>query len=810
MPAATTAHHHRSTTKVSHKPFKSRHATKSDLRDRSKGRIEPTTRQNKQQIVYSKFDRKNRAKQLRQNNHAQHVKAASVFAGRDGAPRIVAVVPLCDGVNAVETVKALNAAADFEDAEWDGRRVWIERFKQNVAYLTVQREMIDVLDACRMADFVVLVMAANTEVDELGETLLRAAESQGISNVLVVAQGIETLPTPKKKQQTIASLRTYITHFFPTVEKINSLRSKQECQNVLRMICTSQPRGIHWREDRSWMMVEEVRWPLGKAVADESGVGGVVLTGVIRGRGLKADRLVQVGDWGDFQIEKVEAAPTAKIKKHKDETMVTDMDGLAELLEVPTEDQDDLEDLAPEEVMMEDADFLTTASTNPTERKGVLIDDHYYYPDEEKFEPVKATRLPRGTSTYQAAWYLGDDSDSGSDMEDVEEPELDGGDPSVQDPADGPMEIDMRDPTEAGGTEYAQSEAFLDPSPAEEAEQIAEYRRQRHLDVEEDLEFPDEVELEPTALARERLLRYRGLKNARTSLWDTGEDRAHEPDEWRRLLEIGNYKAAKNRTLKEGFFGGVQPGTRVKVFLKDVPLSFQTIHDSTKPLAMYSLLRHEHKRTAVNYSITLTSALEAPLKSKQEIIAQCGSRRFIINPLYSDDANTPNDVHKFKRFLHPGQSAVASFNGPLTWGAVPVLYFRHVGPDSSAEMDIDSPSSAPRLEFIGTGTSLAPSHTRVIAKRLILTGHPYKIHRKVVTVRYMFFNAEDVAWFKALRLWTKRGRSGFIKQSLGTHGYFKATFDGKIDPQDAVAVSLYKRVWPRTARMFEVLPAAAE
>jgi hypothetical protein len=28
-------------------------------------------------------------------------------------------------------------------------------------------------------------------------------------------------------------------------------------------------------------------------------------------------------------------------------------------------------------------------------------------------------------------------------------------------------------------------------------------------------------------------------------------------------------------------------------------------------------------------------------------------------------------------------------------------------------------------------------------------------------------------------------------------GYFKATFDGKIDKQDTVGMSLYKRVWPR-------------
>jgi pre-rRNA-processing protein TSR1 len=112
-----------------------------------------------------------------------------------------------------------------------------------------------------------------------------------------------------------------------------------------------------------------------------------------------------------------------------------------------------------------------------------------------------------------------------------------------------------------------------------------------------------------------------------------------------------------------------------------------------------------------------------------------------------------------------------------------------------------------RLELIGTGTVVAPDHSRVIAKRVILTGHPFKIHKKVVTIRYMFFNSEDVNWFKALQLWTRRGRTGYIKESLGTHGYFKATFDAKINPQDSIGISLYKRVFPRKALPLEQVQA---
>ena len=32
---------------------------------------------------------------------------------------------------------------------------------------------------------------------------------------------------------------------------------------------------------------------------------------------------------------------------------------------------------------------------------------------------------------------------------------------------------------------------------------------------------------------------------------------------------------------------------------------------------------------------------------------------------------------------------------------------------------------------------------------------------------------------------------------------FRSTFDGKINPQDSVGVSLYKRVWPRDARAWK-------
>lgn len=795
--------HHRSTTKGTNKAFKTRHASKSALKEKEKGRVEGLekgSRKTPHQQVVSKIDRRNHAKQVRNNKLAARESEQSVFAGRDGASRIVAIVPLCGDADSTAIVKQLNDSVDIE-TDSSSLRVDVPRFKQKVQYLTPQRGLWQCLDACRLADFVLFVLSATEEVDEIGEQVLRCVESQGVSTVLTGVSNINAVEPAKKRPDVVKSLKSFITHFFATQEKVHDLSSRQDCSNVMRSLCTTSPKGIRWREDRSWMLLDDLRWEDSYAVA----------TGTVRGRALNADRLVQLGDWGDFQIDSISAAPLDTRKRSsKVDSMAVDGNQPGEVLQVPTDEQDDLAELAPDEATM---DELPAASLAPSERRAVLLDDHHYFDDEDEDEQMlRPKRLPRGTSKSQAAWYLGDFSDSGSDLETVdgdEEEDDFGAEASLEEgPEDGHFPEDTAiEPTEAGApSEYPQSEVFDDRAPDDEAEDIAAYRKRRRNDAEEDLEFPDEIELHPHVSARERLARYRGLKSLRTSAWDTEEDKPHEPEEWSRLLEISDYKSAKSRTLKDALVGGVKAGTGVSVRLRIPESQAAALQALPHPTALFALLKHEHKRTAVNTSISLSSDFEGPLKSKEELVMQCGPRRLVITPLFSQVGNTPNNVHKFDRYLHPGRTAVASFIGPLVWGSVPCLYFKRTTPPEAmnAVEDLANELSAPKasLEFIGTGTNLPPSTSRVVAKRVILTGHPYKIHKKLVTVRYMFFNKEDVQYFRALQLWTRRGRSGFMKEALGTHGYFKATFDGRINPMDAVAVSLYKRVWPRNAVLY--------
>ncbi|KAF2862574.1 DUF663-domain-containing protein [Piedraia hortae CBS 480.64] len=795
----TANHHHRATTKTTNKPFKSKHSTKSALKEQAKGKTsgEKGARKTPHQQLMSKLDRRNHAKQLRQNKLAERNGKNSIFSGRDAAPRIVALIPLCADVFAQGIAEALNESVDATEQPYLSSGVFeMTRFKQKVRYLTPDRDLFGCMDACRVADYVLFLLSAEEEVDQLGEEMLRCIELQGVSTVLAGVHNLCKFDSAKKKSETLKSLNSFMAHFFAGLEKVHDLSNRHDCCNVMRSVCTTMPKDIRWREARSWLLIDEVQWLDGQPA----------VTGTVRGRPLKADRLVQVGDWGDFQIEKVLAAPTeGKTVKPRANQMVVDEPGGDQVLTLPTDDQDDLAELAPEDMVQDDSNFRGTARA-PVGRKHVLIDDHQYFDEDEEDEMKIPKKLPRGTSDYQSAWFLGDESDSGSDVDSVEgdvEEQLAMDEEAILKKTAG-MTLDeptVYEPIEPEAP--SEMSDFADASPEDEEEEIAEYRKRRRVEAQEDLEFPDEIELRPSVSAKQRLARYRGLKSMRTSMWDTEEDRAYEPEEWSRLLDVADYKAAKNRVMKEAFHEGIRAGIRVKIVLRiqhdTQPNKLQQL---PKPTAIFSLLRHEHKQTAFNASITLSSDSPVPLKSKEQLVMQCGPRRLLINPLFSQAGHTPNGVHKFDRYLHPGRTAVASIIGPMIWGSVPCLYFKPLQPTDA----VDALSQCMRnqaskgMELIGTGTTLPPATSRIVAKRVVLTGHPYKIHKKLVTVRYMFFNSEDVEYFKGLPLWTRRGRSGFIKETLGTHGYFKATFDEKINPMDAVAVSLYKRVWPRRAQ----------
>lgn len=204
-----------------------------------------------------------------------------------------------------------------------------------------------------------------------------------------------------------------------------------------------------------------------------------------------------------------------------------------------------------------------------------------------------------------------------------------------------------------------------------------------------------------------------------------------------------------------------------------------------------------------------------------------------VNPIYSQQ--TPgggkgaNNVHKSERYFRHGLTYVATTYGPVIYGKQPCFLLRETeNPQGTVmfcffnEMHlILAKPAAPQL--VAMGTFVNPDTTRIVAKRIILTGHPFKVHKKTATIRYMFFNPgkfhvlsacrrhrcssallgiDDVRYFKPIQLHTKYGRTGHIRESLGTHGYFKAHFDAPINQMDTVCMHLYKRIYPKWANLW--------
>ncbi|EKX54723.1 hypothetical protein GUITHDRAFT_91415 [Guillardia theta CCMP2712] len=169
------------------------------------------------------------------------------------------------------------------------------------------------------------------------------------------------------------------------------------------------------------------------------------------------------------------------------------------------------------------------------------------------------------------------------------------------------------------------------------------------------------------------------------------------------------------------------------------------------------------------------------IKGKDQLILVCGMRRIEVRPIYSEQKNN-SDKFKLLRYLPARGTCIASMYAPAIWPPAPVLLLKR--------------QKSGALTIVATGKSLGPNANRIVLKRIVLTGLPYKIHKRKATCRFMFHNPEDVRWFKPVELWTKEGRRGQIREPLGTHGYMKCLFDAPILHSDTVCMSLYKRVYP--------------
>lgn len=64
----------------------------------------------------------------------------------------------------------------------------------------------------------------------------------------------------------------------------------------------------------------------------------------------------------------------------------------------------------------------------------------------------------------------------------------------------------------------------------------------------------------------------------------------------------------------------------------------------TDNVIVYGILPHEHQMSVMNVVLKRIPDSEVPIKSKERLIIQCGYRRFVVNPIFSQHTN--GDKHK--------------------------------------------------------------------------------------------------------------------------------------------------------------------
>ncbi|KAI8367404.1 hypothetical protein EDC96DRAFT_506702 [Choanephora cucurbitarum] len=756
-------HRHRAgSSHQSNKPFKSRHATKGQLREASKGKVNRASVKQANGIkTVSKADRRHAAKILQQKKREDVTRISRIFEGRQGAPKIVPVLPLCPDSDIESALASLYRSLGQTmppHASEEQSVLNVERFKQKIQFVPLKRNFIDVIDAFKVADFGILLMSADVEVDQFGINCLLAILNQGIVNAVPVVQHLDNVPA-KLRTSTKKSLTAFVQQFFPENEHLYSLDTDNDCISVLRYITGQRPKPMSWRDNHPYLLADQVEYD---AITPERGV--LKVTGYARGNPFNANRLVHLQNFGDFQIQQITSADVVQHNAMQEDNQVID---------TPTEEQDDL-------VAENEPDFMDNEQTWPTEEELAEADARVRRM-RQMGEEGAVKRVPKGTSSYQAAWILDDEDADYSEEEEEEDVMMDQEEEDdMVEPAESafPPEDDEYEEIEMDGKNETKDEFDAE----EEARQYEEYLKQRQTDYQNYDEFPDEIDTPMHMTARERFARYRGLKSFRTSPWDPYENL---PVDYARIFQFENYPRTKARVINQAIVGQVKPGRRITVWISNVPVQAYEAYDKTRPFVLFGLLQYEHKMSLINMQVQRDNAYEETVKSKDPMILHMGFRRYRTKPLYSQNTNKgTNHVHKFERFMKMGRSYVATVYGPVVFGKMPVMFYKETD-------NVNEPI------LVSTGTFMNTDVKRIIAKRIILSGHPFKCHKRSAVIRFMFFNVEDIYWFKPVQLTTKYGRVGHIVESLGTHGYMKCIFDGPLTQQDTIMMCLYKRVFPK-------------
>ncbi|KAK2724579.1 pre-rRNA-processing protein TSR1 homolog [Artemia franciscana] len=728
-----------------------KHKSKGELHKIQKGKVEAKTISRKLKLSGRK-EKKRRAMQVRNHKIGLSSKKKSLLGVNGAPPFLIAVIPVDGDSDQFEFAHQIKSFVENNEGSacFSSKSVLhaiYPRLKLRYSFVFPQStNLYAQLDAAKAADTIVFLYSADKQnqvynsrlnlaaMDDTAEIVLNAIMAQGLPTPTGVITGLEKVP-----QKLRANIKKEFKNKLDT--KISSdndvvvIERENDLAKFLHILGSQKQNSVKQRDVRSHILAENVDFY--ENVEKDSSVGTLEVSGYVRYQPLDVNGIVHLPGIGDFQLEKItvfEDPYSLNKRKSKDEMM---------------EDQRVIEILIPDPQKQ-----ASLQSSIPVVEDGMDGDEdrneHINFISEADEENEIISEDEETDSDVPSA-----DEDSDSDIEAMSESG------KVSDDDD----LESTVPTTL---DYDKHVNFAD-----EKNEWARLKEAR-----EDAMFPDEVDTPHETLARLRFQKYRGLASFKDSPWNAKEDL---PFDYGRIYQFENFNRTRKRIYKLQR-EGVKPGSYVTIRVKDVPRDLIKPHVyDTYPLVIVGLLPHEHRMSVLNVVVKrVDSDSDKVIKSKDKLVFQCGFRRFIARPIFSQ--HSLGNKHKFEKFLKPGVHVVATCFAPITFAPSSVLVF---------ERDSDGD------ELVAVGSVLDSNPDRIIVKRTVLSGHPFKVKKRHAVVRFMFYNKEDILWFKPLELHTKYGLRGHIREPLGTHGHMKCIFNKQIKSQDTVLLNLYKRVFPK-------------
>lgn len=627
-------------------------------------------------------------------------------------------------------------------------------FDKNEYSITRPNEVSSLLTQAVACDVMVLYGRYDMEISADSVELLRMiGQGPGFPTILFGVTGLEELP-PSKRMAARRSLQTKFEsqNLIPSDKfKTYPFDTSDDARALLRQTKNIK-KTDRLQKNRSFMLAEQLGF------TDE---GKLKITGYLS-TAMSVNLPVHIPGVGDYLIDSVYDCNDEIIMKSNPQKQP---------------------DLTPEA----EVDMLDAEQTFPTEEEIAL----------EAKNVVTKKVVPKGTSSYHAAWIpdeFGEDIDEDEDEDDEDDrmsendfedmPPLEGSDDegfAVPEVPSSDMEMSDRSSRVRFDTDNTD-----ETNDTEKYDSNYDYVKEAellkiHQQAKEEREFPDEIDTPVDA--KTRFQKFRGLASFRTSPWDVNENL---PVDYARIFKFRRWSHAKIRAKKwrPEIAENIAAGQKITIVLKTVEEDKEKLKKISEldSLILFGLLANEHRMSAIHFVMKRSPGFEQELKIKSELTFVCGFRRFKCRPIFSQHTN--GNKHKMERFMPIDKTRIVmTVFAPIMFPPTGVLAF------------VKNENGTFQLAAQGNLLSCDPD--RVILKRVILSGAPFKINKKTCTVRFMFHNQDDIAWFKPVELRSKYGRRGHITEHLGTHGHFKAKFDQHLTSMDTVIMNLYKRVFPK-------------